>query len=92
LFRLSITLLGILSLANAQISIRTNPDGTSSVSLAGEMSVREGTNGIFPDINNTAFSCSILTPVKAFYDRVKGKANRAAENYDRDIHRVASLQ
>lgn len=63
---------------NAQISIQTNSDGTSSVSLAGQMSVPEGMDKIFTDIDNTLFSCSVVAPVKSFFQRVKGKATLAA--------------
>ena len=59
--------LGLMATAvEGQISIKTDANGKSSVSLAGEMSVAEGMEKIFVDIDNNVFSCSVVPSVKTF--------------------------
>jgi hypothetical protein len=60
-------LVGIAAIpaANAQISARANADGTAATWLAGQMSVPNGLQAIFPAIDNETFTCSLVSQVRA---------------------------
>ena len=68
-YRLIVIVLGMLgtnAAANAQISIAVNPDGTTTASLAGQMSVPKGLASMFATIDNKTFTCSLVSPVKGW--------------------------